>query len=85
MKKTENFFNKLAKELDKQYFPNVKYYGENKNCADTHHTIELFNNGVLTYDNLIKRLSKSCKDTKENIHNTVKKYIADFEDYSYNV
>jgi hypothetical protein len=35
--------------------------------------------------NLIKKLSKSCKDTQENIHNIVKKYIGDFEGYEFKI
>jgi hypothetical protein len=75
IEKVDDFFNKLAKEIDKKYFPDVKYYRDNKDDADAHYAIELFNNGVIGYDSLIKKLSKSCKDKKENIQNIVNKYI----------
>lgn len=77
----ENFFNKLTNDLDKRYFPDVKYYHDNEDDADVHYTVELFNNGCLTYDNLIYRLAYSCKDTKVNIHNIVKEYVEDFGDF----
>lgn len=79
----EDFFNKLAGELDKKYFPEVKYYHDNKNTQKIHYSVELFNNGCLTYDQLIIRLSKACKETKQEIHTIVSKYIKDFEGYEY--
>jgi len=79
----DDFFNKLAKDLDKKYFPDVKYYRDDKNCTAVHYAIEQFNNGVSTYDKLIKKLSSACKDTKENIHAIVSKYVKDFGDYKY--
>ena len=81
MKIENDFFNRLAKEIDKKYFPSVKYYRDDKNNANVHYAIELFNNGALTYDKLISNLSKNCKDTKKTIHNIVKRHIDDFGDY----
>ena len=75
MELVQDFFNKLASDLQKKYFPNLKYYRDNKDCAGTHYSIELFSNGVITYNVLINRLSKSCKDTKKNIKVMVDKYI----------
>jgi len=83
MKIVPDFFNKLVSELDKKYFPDVKYYMDNKKTAQIHRTVELFNNGVLSYENLIKRISDNCSDTKENIHKIVSKYIADFDGFEY--
>lgn len=83
MKKAPEFFNKLTKELDTTYFPNVKYYRDNKNTTKIHYAAECFNNGVLTYTKLIDKISAACKDTKENIHKIVSKYIADFEGFEY--
>jgi len=75
MKIVSDFFNKLASEIDKTYFPNVKYYRDDKNCTKVHYAIELFNNGCLTYQKLIKKLSLACKDTETNIETIVSKYI----------
>ena len=80
---TDNFFNKVATEIDKRYFPEVKYYRDNDNCAKAHYTIELFNNGCLTYRQLIGRLSKSCQTNNATIHNLVEKYILSFGTYQY--
>lgn len=75
IKSVDDFFPKLAKELDDKYFPDVKYYRNDKNDTAVHYTIELFNNGCLTYGKLLKRLAKSCKDTEENIELIVSKYL----------
>lgn len=75
MKIVDNFFNKLVSELDAKYYPHVKYYRDNIYTTKIHHTVELFNNGVLTYDNLINKLCSSCNETKENITTIVNKYI----------
>lgn len=75
MKIVDDFFNKAAKEIDAKYFPEVKYYRDDKNDEAVHYTLELFNNGCLTYVKLISRLAKSCHDTQENIMNIVDKYI----------
>ena len=39
-----NFFNRLAQELDKTYFPEVKYYMDNKNTTVI--PIEKFSPGI---------------------------------------
>lgn len=83
MKTVEEFFNKLAKEIDKTYFPDVVYYHDNKKCALVHYAIELFNNGCLTYHELVKRLAKNCNEKTEVIHSIVSQYIEDFEGYTY--
>lgn len=83
MKIVNDFFNKLAKELGEKYFPTVKYYRDNKDCTAVHYALELFNNGCLTYHELIKRLAKSCRETEANIHAIVSKYIKDFEGYEF--
>lgn len=85
IKIVSDFFNKLVGELDKKYFPDVKYYGDNKQTTEIHRTAELFNNGVLSYTKLIQRLSKSCNETKENIHKIVSNYIEDFGDFKYSI
>lgn len=75
IKTVENFFNKVVQEIDKTYFPNVKYYMDNKHTAEIHRATELFNNGCLDYTELINRLSDATGDSKENIHNIVCKYV----------
>lgn len=82
--KKDDFF-KVCSVLDKKYFPDVKYYRDDKNNADVHYAVELFNNGALTYKKLITRLAKNCKDTEKNIHKIVKKYIDDFGDFDESV
>ncbi len=77
MKIKNNFFNGLVGELDKIYFPTVKYYRDNTNCADTHYAVELFNNGCIDYDKLIERLSLRCNDSKEKVHSIVSNWIED--------
>ena len=83
MEIVNDFFNKTAQAIDKKYFPDVKYYMDDKNCAKVHRTLELFNNGVLGYEKLIERLAKACNDTKKTLHNIVKEFIADFQGYEY--
>jgi hypothetical protein len=72
---TENFFNKVCIKIDSIYFPTVKYYRDDKNCEKVHYATELFNNGCLTYDKYIKRLSKACKESEENIEKIVKEFL----------
>ena len=72
---TENFLNKVATEINKIYFPNLKWYRDDDNCVKAHYDLELFSNGCLTYRQLIGRLAKSCKDTTSNIHKIVEKYV----------
>ncbi len=84
MKLVEDFFNKLLQEIGAKYFPNVKYYRDNKEDADAHYTVELFNNGCLVYSELIRRLAVSCNEKKEEIHRIVSQYVTDFESYEYN-
>lgn len=82
MKITKDFMN-LATEIDKKYYPEVGYYQDNKYTQRIHYSCELFNNGCLTYPRLIQRLCAATKDTKQNIHKIVSKYILDFEGFEY--
>lgn len=76
MQKVNDFFNKLATEIHSTYFPNENHgYTQNKKYHASNYTIELFSNGCITVDRLIDKLSKNCKDTKENIEKIVNKYI----------
>jgi len=83
MKTTSDFFNKVCQEIDKKYFPEVKYYRDNEQNVKVHYAVELFNNGCLGYSELIKRISTATKETRHNIHNLVSKFITDFEDFEY--
>lgn len=75
MQLVENFFNKLASDIDKTYFPTVKYYRDNKYCTECHYAIELFNNGCITYNVLIKRLAINCQTKPKIIKKIVEKYL----------
>lgn len=79
----EDFFNKLAPYLDKKYYPQVKYYHDNKNTQAIHYAVECFSNGVLTYRKFITKLARSCKEDKYTIHEIVKKYVKDFDGFIY--
>lgn len=81
---TTDFFNKVANDVRGKYFPSEDHgRTENQKYHKTDYTIELFNNGCLTYRQLIGRLSKSCNDTTANIHNIVSKHIVSFGEYEY--
>lgn len=80
----DDFYNKVARELRTNYFPNENHgCTENENYHKTTHTLEMFNNGCLTYRQLIGRLSKSCKETTEKMHKTVSKNVISFGSYNY--
>lgn len=81
MKLVNDFFNKVVKVIDTKYFPEVKYYRDNKNDANVHYALECYSNGCLTYNTLLKKVSKNCKDSKENIHNVLKEFIEDYEGF----
>ena len=83
MKTVSEFFTLLTLEIDKLYFPDVKYYRDNKHTTKIHYAIECFNNGVLTYRKLIGRLAKGCNDTTKAINSIVEKYIVSFGEYRY--
>jgi hypothetical protein len=75
LKLCNNFFNVLASDIRATFFNGVPHSTDNKNYHRTSYTIELFNNGCLTYPDLINRLSKSCKSDFSTIENIVEKYI----------
>lgn len=81
---TPDFFNKVATEIRAKYFPNeVHHHTLGTPYQKTTQAIELFNNGCLTYRQLIGRLSKSCGETTEKIHQIVEKYVVSFGSYTY--
>lgn len=83
IKTVPDFFNKLAGDIDKTYFPDVKYYRDNKHTTKIHYAIELFNNGCLTYEKLIQRLTYHTRETRKKMHQKVFKYIEDFGSYKF--
>jgi len=67
-------YNGLVAELDTAYFPQVKYYRDNKHTQKIHYACELFNNGCLSLDNLVKRITKETKETAEKTEKIILKY-----------
>ena len=81
---TENFFNKVADEIRGKYFKDEKHgYTQNTKYHAATYTMELFNNGCLTYRKFIGRLANSCNDTTANIHAIISKYVVSFGSYKY--
>lgn len=81
---TPDFFNKVATEIRSTYFPNENHgTTENQNYHKANYAIECFNNGALTYRQLIGRLAKNCKTTTQVIHSIVEKYVVSFGAYRY--
>jgi len=78
MEIVDNFYNKVLKEIDSIYFPDVKYYMDDRRTMNIHRIMEHFNNGCVTYDKMIKIVAKNCKDTEFNINKIVSKYIVKF-------
>jgi hypothetical protein len=83
LKLVPDFFTKATQEIDKTYFPGLKYYRDDNNCAAVHFALERHSNGVLGYEMLIEELSKSCNDSKENIHAVISKFVLDFGDVDF--
>lgn len=81
VKLVDDFFNKAATDIRGKYFPNVNHRAGTKEYYAANYALECFNNGVLTYSDLLKKLVKNCKGTKGDIHSILSKYIADFGDY----
>lgn len=80
IKIAKNFIDVLS-EIDAKYFPDIKYYGDHDAGLAIHYAVECFNNGVRTYNNMIRIIAENTKDTQENIHTIVSKYIEDFGEY----
>jgi hypothetical protein len=80
IRRVSDFHNKLCSEIDRAYFPNVKMWKNpdgsyNDTVGKVHHAIELFNNGCLSYNNLITKLAQHCKESKEKLEAIVNKYV----------
>ena len=67
-------FNGLVTELDKKYFPLVKYYHDSKETQKLHYVCELLNNGCTTLSKVVEKLSKITKEDKEVIKQIILKY-----------
>jgi hypothetical protein len=81
---TQDFYNKVATELRVKFFKEENHgYTQNTDYHKTTHTLELFNNGCLTYRQLIGRLAKSCNQSTKNIHSIVDNYVVSFGQYKY--
>lgn len=75
----DDFFNKVVKELDVTYFPQVVYYHDNKHTQRIHYACELFSNGCISLTSFIGKLVKETKDKAENIINLISKYICNYD------
>lgn len=74
MRVVDEFYNKSAKFFTDKYFPDIDHgLTDDKNYRGMRYALECFNNGVISYDKLVKRLSKYCKSTM--IENELNKFI----------
>lgn len=81
---TQDFFVKISKDIREKYFPKHDHSTtKDRNYWDATYAIECFNNGVLTYRQLIQRLAKACNSTNYNINQIVEKHIVSFGEYRY--
>jgi hypothetical protein len=78
---TDNFFNKAAQEIDMNFFKDVQYYRDNKECTNCHYALELFNNSAITYPELIKIIARQTRQQKNVIHDHIGKFITSFGSY----
>ena len=79
-----DFFNKVASDIKSKFFPNENHgTSDNEKYRKSIYAIELFNNGCLTYRQLILRLSKSCDTDTTTIHSIVENHILSFGSYIY--
>ena len=78
-----DFFNKAAADIKALYFQDIEPLANDENYIKAKYQIELFNNGCLTYRNLIGRLAKCCNNTTAKIHSIMEKHIVSFGRYQY--
>lgn len=84
MKLVKDFYNKLATEIREIYFKGEDHLNpKNKGYRPAIYAMECFSNGCSRYSNLIDKLARHCKATKQQVHGIVSKYVADFEGYEY--
>lgn len=80
----DNFYNKLAEEIREIYFSGKTVHEtHDANHRAANYAIELFNNGCLTYRQLVGRLAKSCNATTAEVHSVVERHIVSFGSYRY--
>ena len=79
MKTVDNFYNVAIEDLLSTYLEGSGYYDPKprKLC----YTLELFSNGCLTYNKLIKKIADITKQPQTDIHRIISKYIANFEGF----
>ncbi len=78
-----DFYNKAAKDIRDRFFEGVVLPQDNPDYQKAIYSIELFNNGCLTYRAFIGRLAKSCKSNNATIHNIIEKHVVSFGAYQY--
>jgi len=78
-----DFYNKAAKDIRDRFFEGAILPQDSPDYQKTRYSIELFNNGCLTYRAFIGRLAKSCKSNNATIHNIIEKHVVSFGEYQY--
>ena len=78
-----DFYNKAANDIKTRFFESAILPQNNPDYQKAKYSIELFNNGCLTYRAFIGRLAKSCKSNNATIHNIIEKHITSFGEYQY--
>jgi len=72
---TENFYNKVAEELMSKYFPTITWHRDNFASQKATYNLELFSNGCLNYNKLVKKLAKYCMAEEKEIKTLLSKYL----------
>lgn len=91
MKLQEDFYNKVMPDIKGTYFPTVNVLASDKEYksriyqrySKAKYQVELFHNGCLVYNQFISKLSVLCKDSENNIHKLISKYVSSFGSYEY--
>lgn len=92
MKLQEDFYNKVMPDIKSTYFPTVNVLASDKEYksriyqrySKVKYQVELFHNGCLVYNQFINKLSTLCKDSENNIHTLISKYVSSFGEYKLN-
>lgn len=74
-KTVQDFFNKATKAIRSKYFPEVKYYRDNEDCAKIHYALELFSNGVTSYVETVNFIAQRVHDTPQNVHEILREFF----------